>query len=175
MNIFETGEKKFIKKGALLLQQGEICKFGCKVISGCLKSYVLDDTGKEHIMQFAPEGWIITDMNSLFNHTPSNITIAAIEDSEVHWIESTMLDFWEDASREELLEQIKMLTRNIITANKRTRMLLSSTGEERYIDFIQTYPTLTQRLPLKLIAAYIGITPEYLSEIRRKFAGKRIS
>jgi len=97
MNIFETGEKKFIKKGALLLQQGEICKFGCKVISGCLKSYVLDDTGKEHIMQF------------------------------------------------------------------------------RYIDFIQTYPTLTQRLPLKLIAAYIGITPEYLSEIRRKFAGKRIS
>ncbi|MCA2853892.1 MAG: Crp/Fnr family transcriptional regulator [Bacteroidota bacterium] len=175
MNIFETGEKKFIKKGALLLQQGEICKFGCKVISGCLKSYVLDDTGKEHIMQFAPEGWIITDMNSLFNHTPSNITIAAIEDSEVHWIESAMLDFWEDASREELLEQIKMLTRNIITANKRTRMLLSSTGEERYIDFIQTYPTLTQRLPLKLIAAYIGITPEYLSEIRRKFAGKRIS
>jgi CRP-like cAMP-binding protein len=126
-------------------------------------------------MQFAPEGWIITDMNSLFNHTPSNITIAAIEDSEVHWIESAMLDFWEDASREELLEQIKMLTRNIITANKRTRMLLSSTGEERYIDFIQTYPTLTQRLPLKLIAAYIGITPEYLSEIRRKFAGKRIS
>ena len=109
MNIFETGEKKFIKKGALLLQQGEICKFGCKVISGCLKSYVLDDTGKEHIMQFAPEGWIITDMNSLFNHTPSNITIAAIEDSEVHWIESAMLDFWEDASREELLEQIKML------------------------------------------------------------------
>jgi CRP-like cAMP-binding protein len=175
MNIFETGEKKFIKKGALLLQQGEICKFGCKVISGCLKSYVLDDTGKEHIMQFAPEGWIITDMNSLFNHTPSNITIAAIEDSEVHWIESAMLDFWEDVSREELLEQIKMLTRNIITANKRTRMLLSSTGEERYIDFIQTYPTLTQRLPLKLIAAYIGITPEYLSEIRRKFAGKRIS
>ena len=175
MNIFETGEKKFIKKGALLLQQGEICKFGCKVISGCLKSYVLDDTGKEHIMQFAPEGWIITDMNSLFNHTPSNITIAAIEDSEVHWIESAMLDFWEGASREELLEQIKMLARNIITANKRTRMLLSSTGEERYIDFIQTYPTLTQRLPLKLIAAYIGITPEYLSEIRRKFAGKLIS
>jgi CRP-like cAMP-binding protein len=172
MNIFETGEKKFIKKGTLLLQQGEICKFGCKVISGCLKSYVIDDTGKEHIMQFAPEGWIITDMNSLFNHTPSNISIAAIEDSEVHWIENQVLDFWDDASREDLLQQIKMLTKNIITANKRTRLLLCSTGEERYFDFIQTYPTLTQRLPLKLIAGYIGITPEYLSEIRRKFAGK---
>lgn len=172
MNIFETGEKKIIKKGTLLLQQGEICKFGCKVISGCLKSYVIDNTGKEHIMQFAPEGWIITDMNSLFNHTPSNISIAAIEDSEVHWIENQVLDFWDDASREDLLQQIKMLTKNIITANKRTRLLLCSTGEERYFDFIQTYPTLTQRLPLKLIAGYIGITPEYLSEIRRKFAGK---
>ena len=172
MNIFETGETKFIKKGTLLLQQGEICKFGCKVISGCLKSYVIDDTGKEHIMQFAPEGWIITDMNSLFNHTPSNISIAAIEDSEVHWIENQVLDFWDDASREDLLQQIKMLTKNIITANKRTKLLLCSTGEERYFDFIQTYPTLTQRLPLKLIAGYIGITPEYLSEIRRKFAGK---
>jgi CRP-like cAMP-binding protein len=126
-------------------------------------------------MQFAPEGWIITDMNSLYNNVPSDITIEAIEDSEVYWIQSETLDIWEKSSREVLLEQIKMLTRNIITANKRTRMLLSSTGEERYIDFIQTYPTLTQRLPLKLIAAYIGITPEYLSEIRRKVAGKLIS
>jgi CRP-like cAMP-binding protein len=175
MNIFETSTIKSIKKGTILLRQGEICKFGCKVITGCLKSYVIDATGKEHIMQFAPEGWIITDMNSLYNNVPSDITIEAIEDSEVYWIQSETLDIWEKSSREVLLEQIKMLTRNIITANKRTRMLLSSTGEERYIDFIQTYPTLTQRLPLKLIAAYIGITPEYLSEIRRKVAGKLIS
>jgi CRP-like cAMP-binding protein len=172
MNIFETSTIKSIKKGTILLRQGEICKFGCKVITGCLKSYVIDATGKEHIMQFAPEGWIITDMNSLNNNVPSDITIEAIEDSEVYWIQSETLDIWEKSSREVLLEQIKMLTRNIITANKRTRMLLSSTGEERYIEFIQTYPTLTKRLPLKLIAAYIGITPEYLSEIRRKVAGK---
>ena len=172
MNIFETSTIKSIKKGTIILRQGEICKFGCKVITGCLKSYIIDDTVKEHIMQFAPEGWIITDMNSLFNNVPSDITIEAIEDSEVYWIESEMLDIWGNASREVLLEQINMLRRNIITANKRTRMLLSSTSEERYIDFIQTYPSLTQRLPLKLIAAYIGITPEDLSEIRRKVASK---
>ncbi len=172
MNIFETGKIKFIPKGTILLRQGEVCKFGCRVINGCLKSYVIDNTGKEHIMQFAPEGWLVTEMNSLFNHVPSSINIEAIEDSEVHWIQNEKFDVWENASREELVEQIKPLTRNIITANKRTRMLLSSTGEERYLDFIQTYPTLTQRLPLKLIASYIGITPEYLSEIRRKVAGK---
>ncbi|MFN6397613.1 MAG: Crp/Fnr family transcriptional regulator [Bacteroidota bacterium] len=172
MNIFETCKIKSIAKGTILLRQGEICKIGFKVITGCLKSYVLDDTGKEHIMQFAPEGWIITDMNSLFNNVPSDIIIEAIEDSEVYWIESEMLNIWGNASKEVLIEQIKMLRRNIITANKRTRMLLSSTSEERYNDFIQTYPSLTQRLPLKLIAAYIGITPEYLSEIRRKVACK---
>lgn len=172
MNIFKSDKIKSIKKGTVILQQGEICKFGCKVIKGCLKSSVIDKTGKEHIMQFAPEGWIITDMNSLITGVPSHITISAIEDSEVHWIQSDVIDVWENASREELLEQIKMLTRNILTSNKRTRMLLSSTGEERYIDFIQTYPTLTQRLPLKLIASYIGITPEYLSEIRKKVAGR---
>ena len=133
MKIFESGKIIGIKKGTILLRQGEFCKFGCKVIKGCLKSYVIDDTGKEHIMQFAPEGWLITDMNSLFNHVPSNISIAAIEDSEVRWIQSEMLDVWEHASREELLEQLKLLTRNIISANKRTRMLLSSTSEERYI------------------------------------------
>ena len=58
MNIFETSKIKSIAKGTIILRQGEICKIGCKVISGCLKSYVLDETGKEHIMQFAPEGWI---------------------------------------------------------------------------------------------------------------------
>ena len=108
MNIFETGEIKFIRKGTLILRQGEICNFGCRVINGCLKSYVIDDTGKEHIMQFAPEGWIITDMNSLFNNVPSDIIIEAIEDSEVYLIESEMLNIWGNASKEVLIEQIKI-------------------------------------------------------------------
>ncbi|WP_373520255.1 Crp/Fnr family transcriptional regulator [Aquiflexum sp.] len=172
MNIFETGTIKSISKGTVLLRQGDVCKFGCKIIRGCLKSYLIDDSGKEHIMQFAPEGWLITEMNSLFNETPSSINIEAIEDSDVYWLQGKKMDVWDNATREELLEQINLLTRNIISANKRTRMLLSSTSEERYLDFIETYPTLAQRLPLKQIAAYIGITPEYLSEIRRKVAGK---
>jgi len=172
MNVFETGNIKTISKGTVLLRQGDVCKFGCKVIKGCLISYLIDDTGKEHIMQFAPEGWLITEMNSLLNDAPSSIYIKAIEDTEVYWVQGKKMDVWESANREELIEQINLLTRNIISANKRTRMLLSSTSEERYLDFIETYPTLALRLPLKLIAAYIGITPEYLSEIRRKVAGK---
>ncbi|XOV93475.1 MAG: Crp/Fnr family transcriptional regulator [Bacteroidota bacterium] len=172
MQLFEASKIRDIPKGTFILRKGEVCKFGCKVISGCLKSFAIDQSGKEHIIQFAPEGWIITDMESLFNQKPSNIFIQAIEKSQVHWIDGNINNAFDTASREDLLEQIGLLTRNIMAANKRTRMLLSATGEERYQDFIETYPTLAQRLPLKLIASFIGITPEYLSEIRRKFAGK---
>ena len=172
MSIFDKGKIKLIAKGTILLKQGELCHFGCKVVKGCLKSFVIDGSGKEHIFQFAPEGWIITDMESLINNTPSHITIEASEDSEVIWIDSNITDVMDNTTREELLEQIELFTKNIIASNKRVRMLLSSTSEERYLDFIQTYPTLSARLPLKLIASYIGVTPEYLSEIRRKIARK---
>lgn len=172
MAIFDSSLTKHFPKGTILLRQGEVCNSGYKVIQGCLKSYFVDAAGKEHILQFAPEGWIITDMNSILNGVPSGIFIEAVEDTEVHWIRRDRAGLWLDTSREELLDQVNMLMRNIIASNKRTRLLLSSTGEERYLDFLQTYPTLAQRLPLKLIAAYIGVTPEYLSEIRRKVAGR---
>jgi CRP-like cAMP-binding protein len=172
MSIFDKDDKKNIKKGTILLRQGEVCRFGCKVVKGCLKSYIIDNSGKEHIMQFAPEGWLITDMESLFHKTPSSIFIEAIEDSEVIWINENVDNYWENASRSQILEQINLLTNNIIASNKRTRLLLSSSAKQRYLDFIQTYPTLMQRLPLKQIASYLGITPEYLSEIRRELTEK---
>lgn len=170
MKFFDSSAIRHIKKGEILLRQGEVCNFGCKVISGCLKSYVVDAQGKEHILQFAPEGWHITDFNSLMNGEASHIFIEAVEDSDVYLVSMAYEAAWENASREELITQINLLSRSMIAANKRTRLLLSSTGEERYLDFIQTYPTLTQRLPLRLIAAFIGVTPEYLSEIRKKIA-----
>ena len=172
MNIFDKGKPKYFKQGTILLKQGDVCNFGCKVLKGCLKSFLIDRSGKEHIIQFAPEGWIITDMESLLNKTPSNITIEVSEDCEVIWLDNSTVDIWDKIPREELLVQIGLFTRNIIASNRRVRLLLSSTGKERYMDFMDTYPTLAKRLPLKLIASYIGVTPEYLSEIRRKMAGK---
>lgn len=173
MSVFKTEIVKSFPKGAIILKQGAVCNFGCRVITGCLKSYFIDKSDKEHIIQFAPENWIITDMESLYNKTPSNIVIEAVEDTHVHWIQSEkMMEVWKNFDKEELINQIELLTRNIITANKRTRMLLSSTAKERYLDFLQTYPTLIQRISLKQIALYLGITPEYLSEIRRTITGK---
>ena len=168
MDIFTGTITKTVAKGTLLLRAGEICKTGYLVQKGCLKSYVVDSTGKEHIIQFAPEGWAISDLDSIINKKPSAVFIEAIEDSEVVLLTKTAFEKIAKSSKEELIEMNNKLFRNIIAANKRLIALLSATAEERYLEFTDTYPTLVQRLPLKLIASYIGITPEYLSEIRRK-------
>lgn len=160
------GKSKTVEKGTLLLSKGEIVKSAFRVEKGCLKSYVIDDKGKEHILQFAPEGWLITDMNSLFNSLPSSVFIEAIEDSEVTFIPNTVYNS-EKLEPSQLMEANMRLVRNIIALNKRLTLLLASSAEDRYLDFIETYPTLFQRLPLKLIASYLGVTPQYISEIRK--------
>jgi sulfopyruvate decarboxylase TPP-binding subunit len=79
-------------------------------------------------------------------------------------------DNFKNLSSSELHEEVKILTRNIVWQNKRLILLLGSTGEERYINFIKTYPKLYERLPLKMIASYIGVTPEHLSSIRKQLS-----
>jgi len=161
-----------VKKGYILLHKGDICNYGYKVIKGCLRSYVIDGSGKEHIIQFAPEEWFISDMDSFFNNTPSRIFIDAIEPTEFIKFDSTSFEALQMLENGQLKEPTTRLIRNIIASNKRIIGLLSSSAEERYVEFIQTYPTLNKRLPLKLIASYLGMTPEYLSDVRKKIAKK---
>jgi CRP-like cAMP-binding protein len=161
-----------VKKGSILLHKGDMCNYGYKVIKGCLRSYVIDGSGKEHIIQFAPEEWFISDMDSFFNNTPSRIFIDAIEPTEFIKFDSTSFEALRMVENEQLKEPTTRLIRNIIASNKRIIGLLSSSAEERYVEFIQTYPTLNKRLPLKLIASYLGMTPEYLSDVRKKIAKK---
>lgn len=161
-----------IKKGTIILYEGNICKNAYHVIKGCLKSYVIDKNGKEHIIQFAPEGWYISDLDSLVNGVPSKTFIDAIENSIVEKINFEDLENINDIKSSIQENFYKKLTNSIISLNKRLISQLASNSEERYIDFLHTYPSLTNRLPLKLVAAYIGITPEYLSEIRRNISKK---
>lgn len=172
MKLFDDLQTKKIPKGTVLLFKGDTCKSVYKVIKGCLRSYVIDKSGKEHILQFAAENWLITDMDSFVNNKPSGIFIDAIEDSELAFLTTSDYSNINQLSHDDLLEQNKKLMSNLIATNKRLMNLLSATAEERYRDFIDTYPTLLQRLPLKLIASYLGMTPEYLSDVRRKLAQK---
>jgi CRP-like cAMP-binding protein len=169
---FLTEQKtEIVNKGTFLLKQSNLCQTVYKVVKGCLKSYVIDKAGKEHILQFAPEGWYISDIDSFINNKPASIFIEAIEETEVlHLIRSAQNNTEHEFNS--LIEVNNKVLNNIIAINKRLIGLLSATAEQRYFEFTQTYPSLVQRLPLKLIASYIGITPEYLSEIRRRIAHK---
>lgn len=173
MDNIKISKTKKILKGEILLRFGEIASFTYKVESGCLKSYVIDNAGKEHILQFAPEDWLIGDMDSATNRKPSVIFIEAIEDSEVSFIATSDFEDLHDLDKNLLIKMSVKLRNNLIATNKRIIGLLSATAKERYLEFIKTYPTLVQRLPLKLIASYIGITPEYLSDMRRKMAKRK--
>lgn len=163
---------KQFKKGTEILRAGEVSKYCFKVLKGCLKSFTIDKSGKENIIQFAPEDWWISDLDSFINEKPSELYILALEDTEVAYITKVDFDNFKNLSSSELFEEVKTLINNIVWQNKRLILLLGSTGEERYINFIQTYPKLYERLPLKMIASYIGVTPEHLSSIRKQLSRK---
>ncbi|WP_339923757.1 Crp/Fnr family transcriptional regulator [uncultured Cyclobacterium sp.] len=172
MKNLKTNTIKTYKKGVILLEQGEIAKYGYLVKKGCLKSYTVDIAGKEHILQFAPENWMISDLESFTNQVPSSVSIETIEDCEIALIAKVDFKEIEGLEKEVVIDMANKFRNNLIASNKRILGLLSASSEQRYLDFTETYPTLVQRLPLKLIAAYIGVTPEYLSDIRRRMARK---
>lgn len=129
------------------------------VKKGLLRSYTIDKKGKEHIYMFAPEGWIIAD--SLPIDAPCELYIDALEDSEVYITEKDLENTKPDFAA--LVKRLSVLQHRII-------MLMSATALERYKHFIETYPDILQRVPQKMVASYLGITPEALSKVKNENA-----
>ncbi|WP_231373994.1 Crp/Fnr family transcriptional regulator [Aureivirga marina] len=165
--IFGTIRKIKVKKGTLLQIKGDEKNLSYFVCFGLLRSYTIDSKGKEHVFLFAPEGWILGDFESYTFDTPSQLFIDALEDSVIEIVDFKKQDLVEDMPREALLKQTKLLTRRAGVLQHRLLMLMSATALERYQEFLKTYPNISQRVPQKLIASYLGITPEALSKIRR--------
>ena len=154
-------------KGGIVLKVDEVCKYNFFVARGCLRSYVFDKKGREHILQFAPDEWWISERISLLSGDPSTFFIDAIEDtSYVRVPEEFLMQLGLRASgAKAMLERLKL--NNFRSIRKRLISLLSETGEDRYLTFVNTYPALALRLPQRMIASYLGITPESLSRIRK--------
>lgn len=159
-----------VKKGDFLLRQGEKCKHSFFVEKGLLKQYSIDNKGKEHIIQFSPENWFMTDRESVYFGNPSSYFIQAIENTEVFLIDEKMILQLSKSNPTFLEFNNKLLHNHIRHLQKRIKSLLSATAEERYLDFIKIYPDLTLRVPQLLIASYLGITPESLSRVRKDLA-----
>lgn len=169
-NLFQT---KAFKKKSFLLREGEVCKFEGFVTKGLFRVYHIDQNGFEQILYFAIENWWITDIDSFTNEKPSQLFIEALEDSEVLLINKKDKEF-AYANLPKIEKLFRVMTQKTHVALQR-RMIdnLSKTAELRYLEFSEKYPQLLQRLSNIQVAAYLGITNVFLSNIRKKITQKK--
>lgn len=164
--------KKTIAKNELILRAGDICNEVAYVESGLLRAYTIDPTGKEHIIQFAPEGWFISDRSSLYFNEPAQLYIEAIEESKIVLLDKSFTCLASDLTESFSAFNERLLQNHIHQLQNRINLLLSANAETRYLSFIKMYPDLTMRVPQWMIASYLGITPESLSRVRKDLATK---
>lgn len=163
---------KKLRKKQYLLQEGDIWKYDAFVSKGCLRTYSIDEKGQEHIINFAIENWWTGDQESHLSGLPSRFNIDAIEDSEVVLFTHSNFQL--------LCEEIpafgtminNIFKRSFISSQNRIQAALSYTAEEKYLDFVSKYPGFAMRIPLNMIASYLGMTPETLSRVRNLSAKK---
>lgn len=152
-----------------LLQQGEVCRYENYVCSGFLRSFYIDDAGNDHTLHFAMEDWWISDSSSFIPQKPSRINIVALEPCAILQIDKTGLDqLFDDVPAFERFWRI-LNQQALISQDQRILNAISMNGAERYEALITRYPNLEQRLPQKYIASFLGITPVFLSQIRKNY------
>lgn len=164
--VCELFKEKFIPRKTFLLRAGELAQYSAFVVEGCLRSYAIDQNGGEHVLQFAPDNWWISDMYSAVKHTASELNIDALLDSKVLILQRTcQLSLFDRIPK--LERYFRILTENALAAsNHRTIDYLTLTAKQRYEKFCNLYPTIINTIPQKAVASYIGITPEFLSKLR---------
>jgi CRP-like cAMP-binding protein len=162
----EMFHPRLFKKRQFVLQEGDVCTQFNFVIRGCLRMYKIDEKGNTHILQFAPENYWITDLGSFHDIKPSSLNIDALEDTVVLQISrDNLIALYLQSPKFDRI--FRVLTENsFVRLQERLLQNISSTAEERYLSFLDLYPHLTNRLSQVQIAAFLGVTPEFLSRLR---------
>ena len=180
-DIFPLGEEEInqlkskfkerrIKRRQFILQEGDICKHYTFVSDGCLKLYKIDLNGKERNLQFAIENEWISDLGSFYSETSSEVYIEALEQSTILQIERKDL-YYLYTHYQNIDRRFRVVIENsFIYLQKRMFQNISATAEEKYLFFYNTRRNLFNRISNVQIASYLGVTPEFLSTIRKKIA-----
>lgn len=163
---------KQIPRKTLMLSEGEICNFECYINKGCIRTYYIDESGSEVTLQFAIEDWWVSDIASFHERKPSKMFIETLEDCEVLMLSPD--------SKEALLKKVPkfermfrlLVQRNLSRLQERLFQTISTTATEKYLDFLERYPTIPQRVAQHYIASYLGFSPEFLSKVRTRLSKK---
>lgn len=161
--------KRMLKR-QFLLQEGDVCRQIAFIEKGALYSYSVDQKGNQHVMQFGFEGWWIADLHSFFTNTPSTLNIEVLEEAELLLINHD--------NHEKLMKEIpayeryqRMIIQNAYVAlQQRVENALGRTAEEKYARLIERSPQFMNRVPLNLVASYLGMSPETLSRVRSQMS-----
>lgn len=158
--------------GEFLQRAGEPARHAAFVARGCLRSFVIDAKGKEHVVQFAPEQWWLADAISLTTGAPSQYFFAAVEDSDLLLIDAPNHQRIVDSVPGYSAAMRAGLQKHAAAKDVRIVKALSASAEERYLDFMNTFPTIAQRVPQWMLASYLGVSPETVSRIRKHLSRK---
>lgn len=161
-----------LRKKQFLLQKGEPSNHMRFIAEGCVKLYKIDETGKEHILQFGIKGWWINDLYAYLTQKPATYFIQAISDSIVLQIHRDQLNL--------LFDEIHMMDRffriktqnGYVALQERAINSMSQSASERYFNFVSGYREMEQQIPQYMLASYLGITPEHLSTLRKNLPRK---
>lgn len=163
------------KKGQFVLRKDDINKYQNFILEGCFKTYQIDPTGKESILTFSIENWWSGDLYSFLSEQPTQYFIEALEDTAVLRITKQNLEeVYKEIPQINVMFRV-LLERAFIAQQERIMGNISESAEEKYLKLRKKYPAFEQRIPLKQLALYLGITPQFLSMVRNKISRKSIS
>jgi len=160
---------KRLRKRQYLLQEGDVCHANAFIAKGCMRLYRVGDNGAEHILKFGIEDWWMADYESYNEGTPSKNNIDALEDCELLMIAKPDMDELSETITSFRLFRERLDARSYDASQHRILSNISETAEERYANFIKKYPDIFNRVPLHMLASYLGLTRETLSRIRSNY------
>ena len=161
-------ERRCVKRKEYILRAGEVCRVRSYINKGCFRRYMIDEHGKEVIINFGFEEWWVGDLESFHDHEPSIYFVQALEDSEIFCIDEKNLTLLFEAVPKFRVFDTKKIERSHYAMLKRLAQMQSASPEEKYLALIEKYPQVFQRVPLHYIASYLGIEPESLSRLRKR-------
>jgi CRP-like cAMP-binding protein len=162
LKVHNVARKQFI------LREGAACTAIHYVHSGAFRAYAVDHEGNESMVMFALNDWWVTDMHGLVTAKPAILNICALEDSVVLTLQKSDLEkLYQHVPKFERFFRI-LMQNSYVREQLRVIQNLTTPAEERYLSFLSRYPQVVQRVPLKQIASYLGVTPQFLSVIRKK-------